>query len=433
MSARAMVQAVFRHKAKMLTVVAAALGCGGAWVATHPPVYRARATLMVEGRGDQASEAAIALLRSGDVQNAAVARLGSHLFPGQAPRDRAEAFARSLEVVSAGPGLVTLSLDARDGRAAAEALSVLIERARTRNDEVFSATGDTSRHALEEQAAAAHGKLATYRSTAGVFDLKAERGALLAHRSDLEGQETTAEAAVAALTDKLATLRRQLAETPATIQLDSESERSHVLEEARSKLFEVQTKEQELLGKYLPSSPFVQSVREEKEQIERMIAHYDAPVESRVENGANPIYQTLQRERLQSESELASAGAKAKAITGQIDEIDRRLSSFAANEKDLALLQQSVADVDAKLAASRAGTSGRTPVTGIAVIEAPQAGARPVGPRPPVIWGLSFAGGIAAALAVAALAQRLSTRFATPADIEGRLGLPVLTSIPREG
>jgi capsular polysaccharide biosynthesis protein len=47
---------------------------------------------------------------------------------------------------------------------------------------------------------------------------------------------------------------------------------------------------------------------------------------------------------------------------------------------------------------------------------------------------MAVAGGIGVVLALllAALAERFSTRIVTPADVERRLGLPVLTTIPRE-
>jgi len=417
MSARTVAHALFRHRRKTLAAIAVALACGGGWSLAHPPEWRAEATLLVDGGQADAARAA-ALLQSRDLQRPVVERYGGRLLPAAAPEARLDAFGRKLTVASdSGAGLVRLRLDAAEPAAAAEALAALIDAAR-------GAQAPAGESPDQARASAARQQIAAWRRHTGLFDLAAERNALIGRRAQAESDATAAEAEAAALTDKLALYKDQLAKTPVTIELTNRSERSQVLEEARSKLFELDTKAQELLGKYQPSSPLVQAVETEKRAVEETMRRYDAPSEAQVENGANPVRQTLEQEALRASAALTAAKARARTLAAQKADVDRRLAALADGERELATLERNAAEAESRLTAAR--------IAGIRVVETAQARNGSVGLAAWQVLAATLAAGIAAALLVVAVAQRWSATLAAAADVERRLGLPVLTTIPRE-
>jgi uncharacterized protein involved in exopolysaccharide biosynthesis len=398
MTGRAVAHVVFRHLRLVLAVLALALALGGGWIAAHPRPYRAEAVLMVDGRQAGAAPALAALLASRDRHRPVVERFGARLLPGVPEGERVEAFGRALRVAPSAAGTVRLTLDGADGAVAAQALAMLIERAR-------AAPGDD----------AAATRLAAYRRKSGRADPAAEREDLAHLRARLDAESTAAEAEAAIQADRAAVLEAQLAKVPATIQIASDAERSRVLEEARSKRFELETRERELLAKYQPSSPLVQAVEDEKRQVDLSLRQYESPQTARVQNGVNPVHQGVERDLLAAQAAQAAARSKAKALARQKAEVDHRLDTALDAEQEL----------------ERAGAAPALPAMG--VVDSAQAVARPVGPPPLAVLGAALGLGLAAALAAAGLAQRFSSRLATPAETERRLGLAVLTSIPREG
>ena len=214
-------------------------------------------------------------------------------------------------------------------------------------------------------------------------------------RAALKAESAAADAEATALAESLGSLEAQRDAIPATIQLSNDTEQSRVVEEARSKLFELQSKESELLAKYQESSPIVQAVQDERHQTEAMIRQFDTPLPARSRSGINPVRQSLELEAMKTRTALASARSKARNLSQRLAELDR------------------------------AGSDD------ITVIERPHL--HPDGIAPSMIMGVAAVVGLGFASMVAALAERWSARFATPSEVERHLDLPVLTSIPREG
>ncbi|MGE5478541.1 MAG: hypothetical protein ACM3Q1_17960 [Bacteroidales bacterium] len=410
MSARAAATFVFRHQRKLLVCLALSLAAGGAVVAQVPPLWRAEAVVMVEGahanvgRADGA-RALAALLDSRDLHAAVLRDWGERLYPALPAEARADAFARDLSVVAAdGAGVVRLALQGADGDQTAAALTALLDRLAEKNRTVFATPADP---AATTQAASAREALG-----------------LLRKRADLDGEAQAAEAEAGVLDSRLAALKERLAAVPATIELSSESERSKVAEDARAKLFELQTREAELLGKYQDGSVFIQNLRAEKRKVEELLGKLDTATPNRVVSGSNPVRQELEKDSVRTETALSTARARAKAARRQLADLDRRLDQLAGPDRDQARLERAAA-----LAPARASGAA---IDGIGIVQAASAGRHPVGPTPPQLMALSALAGLALGLLWAALAQAFSSRLSSPADVERRLGLPVLTSIPRE-
>jgi uncharacterized protein involved in exopolysaccharide biosynthesis len=427
MSARDVADFLFRHQRKMLAVLLLSLAAGAAIAVWRPMPWRAEAALLVEGGRPDGARALAALLESRDLHATVLSRWGERLYPSVPPERRADAFARDLTVEpSDGAGLVRLSLDAADGATAAQALTDLLERLAEKNRTVFAVTPDAQ---ASRQAAEAREALAAFRKRAGLGEGGGDRAALLKRRGELEGEVAAAEAEAGALSDRLGVLKARLEATPATIEISAESERSKVAEEARGKLFELQTKEAELLGKYQDGSVFIQNLRNEKRRVEELLGKLDTATQNRVVSGTNPVHQELEKEMVRAEAAASAAKARAKSAQHQLSDLDRRLELLSGSERTLAELERAVALAEARLGPSRAPAAA---IDGIGIVQSATAGSRPLGPSPAQTIALAAAAGCAQALLLALAAQFLSSRLSSPADVERRLGLPVLTTIPRE-
>ncbi|HSV29556.1 MAG TPA: hypothetical protein VLL76_08350, partial [Candidatus Omnitrophota bacterium] len=224
MSLRSIAHALFRHRRAMLAVMLVALTLGGFAAALHQPAWRAEATLLAESRRLDAARSLAALFESRDLHASVLRRLGDALYPALPEADRPAAFAGDLMVEPAdGTALVRVAFDGPDPELAAQALAGLMDGVRARNASVFSVA---SGEAAVRDAKAAQDSLAAFRKRNNLFDPAAERDALLRRRAELEGQAVAAESEAAALADKLALLKTRLQTTPATISLQTESERT---------------------------------------------------------------------------------------------------------------------------------------------------------------------------------------------------------------
>lgn len=426
MSARAVAHTLFRHQRKMLATLLLCLAGGGGAIALTPVQWRAEATLLVEASRPDGAGALAAMLDSRDLHGQVLSRFGDRLYPALPPSQRGDAFRHDLRIRPA-EGLVRLSLDGADPALATDALGALLDRLAEKNRAVFApqdADGELARQAVQ-----AREKLAAFRKRTGINEGSGDKAALMRRRGELDMETTAAEAEASALTDRLAVLKARLAATPPTIELTNESERTEVAENARAKLFELQTREAELLGKYQDSSITVQNLRAEKRKVEELLGKLETTTQNRVTSGTNPVYQEVEKDAFRTEAALSAAKARLKSNQRQLADLDRRLEALAGSERTLVELEQAAAAADAQM--TRRNGSGAA-IEGIGIVSSATAGSRPVGPPSWAVMAASGGIGVLLALLMAAVAEKFSTRIVTPADVERRLGLPVLTTIPRE-
>ncbi len=413
---------LLQHKRKVLLTLVTSLVVG-ALFAARPQVWRAETAVLVDPPRPAAAEALSAILRSQDLHRQVLDRVGPRLFPSLAQDMRPLMFPQHLEVTASPDGsLLKVGLTGNDGAAVAEALAALLEGARSRNRVIFAATGGSDRLAAAREA------LASFRQRHGLHDLRIEKEALVRRQGEAEAAVLSSETEAAALSGTLGSLKTRLAATPATISLANESERSKVAEDARSKLFELQAKEAELLGKYQPDSLFVRNVREEKRKIETLLSKLDVVTPSRSTSGANPLHQDLEKALFQTEAALSSVQARVRASRDQAKALAQRLDLLAGHEKTLRELEEAVSHAEGEVSPSSVSTG----LASFGVVDGLSAGSRPVGFSRLEIMGLSVGFGSLLSVLVAVLAGALSRRFSTPAEVERSLGLPVLATFPRE-
>jgi uncharacterized protein involved in exopolysaccharide biosynthesis len=142
---------------------------------------------------------------------------------------------------------------------------------------------------------------------------------------------------------------------------------------------------------------------------------------------------------LTEESNLASLEAESKSLDKQLAQLHDRARLLNEHEVKIANLEQEVtlcntnyatycekseqSRIDAALQNER--------ITNVNVIQPANLVAKPISPQKSLILALGILGGLALGIGVALLAERLDPTLKTPGDVEGRLALPVLLTVPR--
>jgi len=237
------------------------------------------------------------------------------------------------------------------------------------------------------------------------------------------------------LTAKSRTLKSQMISTPATVDPIDQGGRYKVIDDAKARLLELQLKEQEMRAKYTDNSQMVVTLREEIRKVQAFIDEMSQAMTQRNKPSANDTYVELTKDMLRTEAQMNSAQTRQVTLQKQRDEIDGKLAEINAGEGPLHDLEQTVANNEATLRsiedARVVQAVDNGPGSGIAVIERPAPPSHPLRPNPPLYFALALGCGLTGGLILALLAQALSSRYATPLDVERRLGLPVLAVLPQ--
>lgn len=454
---RGLIHAVCRQRWLVAGATAAAVAAGAAASALSPALYRAEATIALSpaataspGERRAGLEAQAALFLRPEIQQPAVAALGpAGLYPrlgdgmaATAATDAAlAALGQDLRVgVDAEKSVLRLAFEHPDPDIAAQTVNHLLAVwRRERQGLVESEPVD----ALSERLEAARAELARQREElAGLRQdsrrsaAEEERQLLLRQRARLENRLRETELQIAEQSRRLETLEAELAATPERVPLDSPGEPPKVLEDARQRLFQLQLREKELLGKYKESSVLVRRVRDEIAHVERLLAELESDLGAR-NTGPNPQYRQLSSDASATRTALEALQGRRQGLEEQMAALDEETAALAQRHERIKELEAAVADGEARVEAlaERLGEARSARAAGLGVpmrlewvreAQLPQAPARPRPVRESVA-----AGGVGLLLGalLALLAERLSPRVSTPRALERRLDLPVLASL----
>ena len=209
--------------------------------------------------------------------------------------------------------------------------------------------------AAENEAARAEETLRNFLNANGITDFETERNALLQRISDLEARRLAAEAEAAQARGFRDSLAQRLGNIPREIAL-------YVENSVTGQLLDLQVRREELLARYLPDAPPVQAVEREIAALRSFIEAGGAQGQGQTRTGVNPIWQTLEQERLSQDafaasqarlaatlaSQLAAARERADALRALAPEYDRMVRAVQARAEAARLLSIQAADADAR-------------------------------------------------------------------------------------
>jgi uncharacterized protein involved in exopolysaccharide biosynthesis len=281
-------------------------------------------------------------------------------------------------------------------------------------------------------------ELKKLKSTSGVASLDEQRRILMSRIGGLQQESEATQSAIAISRAKIKELKGKLAGmSPTLVTQETRGTSNQGADLMRARLYDLQLKEQELLSKYTPTSTPVQEVRRQIEEAKALLAN-EEPTRTQVTMGINTAYQELNLDLIKENANLASSEAKAKVIKTQLNGARPELNDLNNTEVKMANLQRELSLLDAKyrkytdnLEQSRIDQAlMKNKMTNISIIQGATSSQRPVKPLKSLYIGLGFLLGILGGIFLAIFSEYHDHSLKNPQDVEEKLNLPLLASIP---
>ncbi len=457
---------LWRERWLMIGVFLVLFALGIAFAFTLKTTYTAYSSVLVRlgqeyvyqpragdaGRGAvPESDAVIAseteILGSSQLKERVINRIGiATLYPelkaGSTPAAKTEAMAKAVQSfeksfnIGTAPSIPTikLSFEHEDPALAARTLNALMDEYLIYRRSVLM---DASAPALKAQKESSQAQLTatdqayqTFLDSNDLGDFESQKTALSQAQIQLEQQRYTLETSLREKQGRLTALNSQMAgltaEAPLYRDLNLKANESRD---------DLRRKRAELLSRYNPDSTPVREIDQQIAELEKSLAATPAPGDAARRVGPNPIYQTLQTEKIQVTADVAAIRQSLFEVTDQLQEVkDRQLRlatlepQFQGYSRDRTILQDNVRDFTDREQESLAAA---------AIAEQGADNIRIVGRATPPVQGESnkrivaaLALVLAAFTALAAGLLHIFTRggLSTPASAGRTLGLTVLAT-----
>lgn len=280
-------------------------------------------------------------------------------------------------------------------------------------------------------------KLKALKNESGIASLEEQRSILLERIGALQSAHNAAESEINATEARVKALKAQLRDVPkSVVTMETTGATGSASEELRKQLYLLQMKEQELLSTYTPTSVPVVEIRRQIREAENFLSQAgENPI---VAKGVNPSYQTLSLTIVQEGSNLKSLASKAAKLKDQLAQAREDLKSLNNNEIKLATLRR---DLEIQEANYRKYTEGLEQaridhaleiekISNVSIAQAATMPVDPIRPRKGFTLFVGFFFGIIGALGLAFFLAYMDHSFTKPEDVEQRLGLQTLATLP---
>lgn len=271
---------------------------------------------------------------------------------------------------------------------------------------------------LQEKVQAKAQELTDARNRLGVSTTSSERTVLDEQRTNLSREMLSAQAELASAEGKLKSLRTKLTGPPTTSELMSASGGSEeTIDHMRNELYKLEIEVEDLASKYTDKHPVLESKRAQVEKAQEKLYRQEFML---AQSQANSL-----RNRLTSvESRQDEIKAKLVAVNEQeaeVNELERQqhhLETLYKNHMESRDQVSTDMDMDAqRLSNVKVGQRASFPV-------------KASFPKPSLMLPAGLMLALLSAFGLALIAESWSTNLQTVDDVEAKLGIPVLASIP---
>ncbi len=466
---------LFKHKTKMIAVFFGIVVAVALVSFLLPPTYEAKSSLLVKfGReylyhpevGDKSPmvslgqlsqdetlvNSEIEILTNRDLMEKVIGVVGvKKLYPdiagrtyshGVTPKDVAIVrFGRKLTVEGVKKSnVINVGFQHKDPYLAAQVVNLLLDNFKEKHLQVYSGAKSSF---LERQLAeyrqklkASEDALQAFKQGQAVYSLDEQRNLMLRQRVELDTAYKETQNSIRGLQEKLRSLKAQGSAIMANGNAFAPSEQGKIITDAKSKLLDLQLREQELLARYKENNRLVTDVRKEIGMAKDFLKTQEKDVTSKTMSG-NLVYQEAEKERIKAEADLRAQQAKLASVGPQIIRVDGALKDLDRQEKGFQALKRETAINEANYQvyvqryeeARISDDMNRRKMANISIIQAAAVPTEPVKPKKALNIAVSILLGALSALGAAFLSERFGHTFGTVQDVERRLGLPVLTSV----
>ena len=353
-----------------------------------------------------------------------------------------ESFGKSLKVTGVRKSnVISISFQHNDPQIAARAVNLLVEAFKEKHLALHS---DPQSSFIGSQLASFQNKLRDserslqeFQQTNRVFSLEEQRSLLLKQRTDLDTSFKTAHNSIGEMRNKIGAIKGQMNQISKNNSRYTHTDRDRIITDAKSKLLDLQLKEQELRRKYTESNRLVVNARREIEFVNQFLKEQEEGIAGKVKTG-NPVYQSLEMELFKAESELSAQAAKADALRVQLRQLDNEISLLDMSENKVQNLKRdiSINEKNYKTYADRqeeariSEAMNNLKLSNVSVIQTAAVPNKPIKPNNKLNVLLGLFLGIISSLTVAYISESMTQTFSDPESLENYLGLPVLLTIP---
>jgi capsular exopolysaccharide synthesis family protein len=467
---------LFRHKRKVIWFFLSVVIIVGLITFFMPRTYTSEAKLLVKlGREsvsldptatasgqivpvmqhkDTEIKSEMEILRSQDLAEKVVDKIGPEvILPGSIfsfinrsnPKEKRDAAVREIMkrwqiTADRDSNIIKISYQANNPKVAHDVVATLINAYLDKHMAVNRTPG--SYDFFKEQTdktgaelASVEARLAELKNRTGIASVDDQRKLLLDREANLNRDVEQTKADYQVSLAKIAATKDLLARLPKTLVLSKTS--GVGVEFMRADLYKLQLKEQDLLSKYTEKNFLVQQTRREIRNAQTLLAK-EGPATKHVTTGVNNTYAQTEMALVSEEAKSAALQKKTQALGLTLAEVRNEVQAFNENEVQVArvqrekeILEASYREYSKKMEQARIDSALETEkISNISVAQAATFPVQPTSPRPGVNLALAFMLATFGGVGLAFMSERLDNSLKRPEEVEAKLHLPLLTTVP---
>lgn len=339
--------------------------------------------------------------------------------------------------------VVNVVFQHKDPKIAARAVNLLVEMFKEKHVAVHSDPQSsfigTQFTSFENKLKESERSLQDFQQTNNAFSLEEQRSLLLKQRTDLDTIFKTASNNVRELRNKISSTKGQLKYITNNNTRYTGSNRDEIIIGAKSKLLELQLKEEELSKKYTGTNRLVVDAKNDVALVDKFLKEQEEGITGKVKTG-NPVYQSIETDLFRAEGELNSQIARTDAVKNQLKQLDMEIAQLDMSENKIQNLRREIAinEKNYKTYADRqedariSEAMNRLKLSNISVIQTAVTPVDPVKPKKLINMAVGAFLGILSGLAFAFVSENITQTFLDPESVEKYLDLPVLLTVPHK-
>jgi capsular exopolysaccharide synthesis family protein len=303
-----------------------------------------------------------------------------------------------------------------------------------------AATGELSRQLpdAERKMRDAATALTSFETRTGIADVQTQTQSTIAMANQLDQKLAQVQVDQQQAAASLRVVQAQLARTSATSSGGGSVQPNPVAAQLKNQLAQVQVQLQTALQQYTEEHPTVKALRSQEQEIKKELAGQPATIVAATQTVANPLYQQLNQQAATLRAQVAADGAQIEVLRRQRAAADPAIRALPAATQRLTDLKRQAKLTEDVYNALRqklndAAIAKTTALSDVTVLAPATPESASVSPNflMNLVLGLVLAAIVA--IAGALIVDHLDGSVKKEEDVEERLALPLLGSVPSLG
>lgn len=340
--------------------------------------------------------------------------------------------------------IIGVSYEATNPKLAQQVLAKLIELYLEKHITVHQTPGSypfftqQTEH-LRARVAQFENDLQDFKNKTGISSLEEQQRVMLERIGTLETEIDRTEAELASSQARVQSLRQTLATTPETVVTASTSGiGNYGADLMRTRLYELQLREQDLASKYTDESRQLQEVRRQIAEAQELLSK-EQPVRTQVTNGLNVAHQQVEAALITEQAALSSYQAEVGALRARLANTRAELRTLNESgikiktlTREIGIQEENYRKYSGNLEQARIDQALQTGrISNISVVQPAAIPIKPCRPQKVLQLLLGLLLGVFGGVGLVFVCAYLDHSIKTPEEAEERLQLPTLASIPR--